>query len=577
MTASVIFMALLRASGRVALLLSFGVVVYAVIVGLALPANPPASWANAWTHRAALIHTLQVACGATACAMGAGGALAAIYCLLARRMSRVVLLAAAIFAVLTMPSVYGYAALLAGASDFPLFGGLDQFIRTGAPALRRASASIVLAWWLWPIPMLLIMVALRRGGRTLLDVARQDANGLRAGWHGLLPILRGPMMAAAAIVLVLATTEATIAPLFIPQETLWAPEMMAQASLAHGNLVDGISPNAMGFLLRQCWPLVILILVFISIAIWKMREGFAGPMFFQDDDDGLQAAQLGAAKRALTTSIGIVMVVILVGSPLVVFIERLLNDHRYTPVQAFTSVWATARGPLMTSVIVAALVGIFAFAMALSVTRGSAVDSPQGNRRGQSWASNVGTLGITVACLLCATLPTSVIATAMIQVYGGGPWGDPSGWNVYEDTPSAWVAAMLVRFAFIPVVAAWWAARSAPIELLQTARVDGASELQAWIHGCWPYVWRPALVGAAFAAALSMVEAPTSLLVAPARWGNGSLAAYVDQQMHYERHGQTLALTLLLYVPAAVIMAATGFRSVMTKEPFRVRQLRSIE
>jgi len=555
MNAAAFCVALLQALGRLALLLSFGVLVAALLFGLVLPPNPTAAFADAWTHRKALINSVQTAGGATIIALVVGGWLAAVYSISTSRIWRRLMMGGAIFAVLTMPSVYGYAALLAGSSDFPLLGGLDRTIRNGAPLARRLAAAMVMAFWLWPVSFLLLVAALRRGGNALLNVALQDANGLRAWRYGRWPVLRGPLLSAALVTFVLATTEATIAPLFIPQETLWAPEMMAQAFLARGDLVDGLRPNAMGYLLRHSWPLLALQLGLIAIAAWCAwrRHGLADT-FVEVDGNGNVHAGMSAGRRWLMNSIAVLLLALLVIGPLMVFVRLLLNDQRYSPTEAFTSVWQTAAGPSESSAIVAAWVALLSFALALAFARGVASDNVQRGHWRLSGMRQWALFLAAITCFLCAALPSSVVATGITQVFGTGPWGDPSGWNVYDDTPVTWIAAMLVRFGFIPLTAGMLAARSAPVELIQTARIDGASELRAWIVGGWPFVWRPMAAGAAFAAALSLVEAPTSLLTAPARWGHGSLAAYVDQLMHYERHGQTLALTLMLYAPALLLM-----------------------
>jgi|GEM_PF-2941141 len=555
MNAAAFRVAMVQALGRLALLLSFGVLVAALLFGLVLPPNPTAAFADAWTHRQALINSVQTASGATIVAIVIGGWLAAAYSLSTSRIWRRLMMGGAIFAVLTMPSVYGYAALLLGSSDFPLLGGFDQTVRNGAPIARRAAAAIVMAFWLWPVAFLLLAAALRRGGHALLNVAVQDAKGLRAWRYGHWPVLRGPLLSAALVTFVLATTEATIAPLFIPQETLWAPEMMAQASLARGDLVAGLRPNAMGYLLRHSWPLLALQLGLIAIAGWRAwrRHGIANTFVEADGSITVHAGMSSGRRWLMNTTAGLLLALLVIG-PLMVFVRLLLNDQRYRPTEAFTSVWQTAAGPIESSAIVAAFVAFLSFALALAFARGFASDQNLRARRRfgdmQQWTLLI----VAIVCFLCAALPSSVVATGITQVFGAGPWGDPSGWNIYDDMPAAWIAAMLVRFSFIPLTAGILAARSAPVELIQTARIDGASELTAWIVGGWPFVWRPMAAGAAFAAALSLIEAPTSLLTAPTRWGHGSLAAYVDQQMHYERHGQTLALTLMLYSPALLLM-----------------------
>jgi ABC-type Fe3+ transport system permease subunit len=113
----------------------------------------------------------------------------------------------------------------------------------------------------------------------------------------------------------------------------------------------------------------------------------------------------------------------------------------------------------------------------------------------------------------------------------------------------------LTRFAFLPAVLAW-ALSSAACETVDQARVEGANEMQALGYIRLPQVWRPLAGAALVVASLSLCEVATSATIQTASFFNGSLSVRVDNEMHYGREKSLIAMTLMLYVPAAMAAVA---------------------
>jgi ABC-type Fe3+ transport system permease subunit len=160
------------------------------------------------------------------------------------------------------------------------------------------------------------------------------------------------------------------------------------------------------------------------------------------------------------------------------------------------------------------------------------------------------------AALIVAILPPEIIGISLVSVFSHPAISPPATWNIYDDSPVVWVAAMVARFGFLPICVAWLINRRVPVDLVAQARSDGANRSQCLVHARLALLWRPMLASGMMVGCLTLSEAAASLLVQPPRFFAGSLAVQVDMQMHYGRQSETTVLSLMLMIPA-VLMAVT--------------------
>ncbi len=208
-----------------------------------------------------------------------------------------------------------------------------------------------------------------------------------------------------------------------------------------------------------------------------------------------------------------------------------------------TTAWQTCHQAILATLIVAALSAAASAALAVAV-----VDDPSWSRLRRLPGSVA-----TVCCLAAAVLPPEMTATTLAGFFSSRWLSPPEGWNLYDNTPLAWTAAMVVRFAFIPVCVMRLMNRRSLDSLTAVARSDGASAIECMAHVRLPALWRGLAASAMMVACLTLSEAAASILVQPPRFIGGSLAVHVDSQMHYGRQSETTATSLMLILPAVLV------------------------
>jgi DNA-binding beta-propeller fold protein YncE/ABC-type molybdate transport system permease subunit len=178
--------------------------------------------------------------------------------------------------------------------------------------------------------------------------------------------------------------------------------------------------------------------------------------------------------------------------------------------------------------------------------------------------------GVGVALTVAvAVLPPELIGTALVAV-GSHPRISPRDqWNLYDNTPLVWTAAMIARFGFLPVCLTRLLNRRAGADLAAQACTDGAGPIQRIAYTRLPFLWRPLLAGCLMVGCLTLSESAAGVLVQPPQFFGGSLAVHVDAQMHYGRQNETIALSLMLMIPAVL---AAVVAPLLVKLPGRFRR-----
>lgn len=527
---------LLRYAGWVALLASCGVVVGTVIWEAAggLEAGQhlwptPRLWRYFRT-------TLWMSVCATVLALLL--ALPASFALVRARFGwqRQSLLALTVIPLVTMPSIYAYAWFLLSSSSNAIFRPIMDVIGWNARGAEPVQAAWVLATWLWPIPALVLSTSFRQVGAGAYRLACLDASPVRAFLRGALPVMRAPLFAACAMVFVLAAMDSGVPPL-LNASNVWSVEMLASAAVAPK------FDRPAAYMFWQSWPMLVTIGLLVIAALPGIRQmaGWA---------DEPATGDTGEAKPsdswAWVVAVAIAATVTLF--PLIVF-GTTMAGGRYTAAESFQAAWQRLATAGRTTLIVAF------WSLAAAAAIGLAVLDETSWPRPLRWAA---TAAVAVV-LMVAVLPPPIIGTTLVSFFSGEYISPQDRWNVYDHTPLVWVAAMLARFVFIPVCLMRLLNRRVPEELAMQAAADGASPLQRLAYARLPMLWRPLVASALVVGALTLSEIAATGLVQPPQWGGGSLAVYVDSQMHYGRHNQTIAMSIIMMTPAIAAAVVLPF------------------
>jgi len=433
-----------------------------------------------------------------------------------------------------MPSIFAYAWMLIATSPNATIARLVRLVGWNTPGFEPLQAAWVTATWLWPVPALILAASFRHAGFHAYQLACLDAKPARAFFRGAMPVMRGPLAAAMAVVFILAAIDATVPPLMGASQ-VWAVETLANANVARSYT------HPASFLFWASWPMLAAVALAALAAIPGLRR-MAG---WADDPAAADVGSLIPSRAgwwllAIMVAAGVTLL------PIVVFAYELAVGR--TPLlTCLATAWKTCGRAILATLLVAVLSGAASATLALA-----ALDDPN-----RPVLRRLPGILAAALCVATAVLPPELTATTLAGFFSS-PWlSPPDGWNLYDNTPIAWMAAMLARFAFLPVCVVRLLNRRSLAELTAVARSDGAGPAECLAHVRLPALWRGLLVSAMMVACLTLSEAAASVLVQAPRFFGGSLAVHVDSQMHYGRQGETTATSLMLIVPAILVGVLT--------------------
>jgi ABC-type Fe3+ transport system permease subunit len=474
-----------------------------------------------------LINTMAMAGTATMLAQLLALPAAAALLLARRPWQRGLMLSLTLLPLMTLPSSFAYAWMLLATSRIAWVARAIEFVGWNRPGWQSLQAAWALATWLWPIPALVLVAAFRHVGRRSYQLASLDARPMRALLIAALPVLRGPLLAALAIVFILAATDSTIPPLMNATQ-VWSVEMLAQASVASSQV------RPVGYVFWQAWPLLAVIAV-LACAAWPQVRRME--RWVDETDGGDTGTRLPTAGWIWWAAFAVTSAVTVL--PVAVFTFE-LSTGRSTAAQALATAYRTLSSAGLATLVVAACAAVSAVCIALAL-----LDEPEA-RPIERWIARAG-FGLVIAAAL---LPAELSGTALVGFWTR--WTSPAQWNLYDHTPCVWISAMLVRFAFVPVFILQLLNRRVPGELIMVATSDGASSAQRLHYARMPFLGRGLIAAGLMVGCLTMSEAAVSVLVQPPQFFGGSLAVAIDSQMHYGRQNETIASALILMFPAMI-------------------------
>jgi ABC-type Fe3+ transport system permease subunit len=158
--------------------------------------------------------------------------------------------------------------------------------------------------------------------------------------------------------------------------------------------------------------------------------------------------------------------------------------------------------------------------------------------------------------LLAATLwaiPGPILGVGMLGLFQclfdlpGGAALKPVLWDQPSLVPNIWVCTL--RFFPVALALLWPLLRLLPVELEESAQLDGLGPTRRFVAVIWPKLRAPWAWAAGGVGALTLGELSASKLVATA--GVTPLAHHVFQQMHASADTELAALCLLLLATVA--------------------------
>ncbi len=453
--------------------------------------------------------------------------------LLARRpWQRGVLLSLAVLPLVSMPSSFAYAWMLLATSRVSWISRLIETIRWNRPGMQVPEAAWVLATWLWPIPALVLVAAFRHVGRRSYQLASLDARPTAAISAGVLPVMRGPLIAALAIVFILAATDSTIPPLMNATQ-VWSVEMLAQASIASSH------DRPAAYMFWQAWPMFATIGLLALAASPGLRRMAA----WADEPDAGDTGSLLPSAEGLWWAATLITLMLTI-LPMAVFCLELANG-RDSASRAVATASRTLESAGVATLIVALAAGILSVCIALAL-----LEDRESRSGGLAIFGKAGAGAMIANALLPPELTGTALVTFFSRIARPQDW-----WSIYDTTPWAWIAAMIARFGFLATIFTRLMNRRVPRELIAAAEADGATPIQRLIHARLPILRRGLAATGILVACLAMSEVAVSVLVQPPRFIGGSLAVAIDSQMHYGRQNETIASALMIMVPAMFVAA----------------------
>lgn len=344
-----------------------------------------------------------------------------------------------------------------------------------------------LATWLWPVPAMVIGLALRRSDAQVQQQALLDGALRRI----LLRQLLGPIVASTSIVALLAMQEfAVYEPTgisVVATEVRMVFETGAFSSPSNP-ITQPMSGGTISFSPQQSEraaasvaavaPLMVVVALLALLAWVGVRFLSAADQM----DGGMWPRSLDAPKWTAPLAWGVIMATVI--TPIVALIVSLrtsFNLFRF---------WDEFAPQLSGTLIIAACTGVMAVLLGLAAV----------SRRPR------GTLALALVTFLVGG---QLLAISLIRIYNhpGLDW-------IYNRAP-VMVMAYIGRFGWIILAAAsiTWSKMWRGVREL--AAVDGASDWQTARFVIWPLAWPVLGAAAMFVTILSMSEVPATVLISP--------------------------------------------------------------
>ncbi len=388
-----------------------------------------------------------------------------------------------------------------------------------------------LSTWLWPVPAIIIGLALRRSDAQVQQQAVLDGILKRV----MLRQVSGAIIASICIVSMLAMQEfavyeptgisviATEVRMMFETGAFSSPDNPIIQPMTGQNPANSSEPVAdtaqaarAATAVATAIPMLVIVFLLGLVALQGTRRLSATEYV----DIGAWPRVLDAPKAV--SLLAWLTVLFAVGAPLVALVFSL--KRRFDPL----FVWQEFSPEIIGTLLIAGISGIVAFVLALCA-------SPRLGR---------GRLVLTVVTFL---IGGQILAISLIRLYNR-KW---LGW-VYDGVPIV-VMAYIGRFGWIVLAAAAVTWSQSWRQLRDLAAVDGADAMQTARYVIWPLAWPILGASAMFVLILSLSEVPATVLISPQR--PQMLVPMLMQWVHMARYDAMIEASLLMAAMVIILGA----------------------
>ena len=384
----------------------------------------------------------------------------------------------------------------------------------------------ILALMLWPIPLLAVSSAWRRLEPAQLE-SEPALTGLALLRWLLLPLARGPLVQAALLTFVLALNNFAVPAIL--QVKVFPAEMWVRFNTAFDTAGA----------LRLCLPLV---LGPILLLVWLSRREIPWPHLDNTVPARLFRRQLGSAWFVFSGGCTMLISFLSVGLPLIQILSvrrtwtELSGAIAAGQAALWNSCWFAAASA--TVILLLALLSLLRPPRFLLLLL--ALDPAQrwvgvGPRRAVSRV-------LTSLTWLPFLLPGVLLGMGLINVFNR-PW-----FALFYQGSGIVILAFTIRYLAFGWNTIRHAAEKVDRDLIDVARLDGASRWQTLRHVIWPQIAPQAIAAWYIVFLLCLWDVESIILVVPP--GGESLALRIFNLLHYGYNTQVNALCLTLLVVA---------------------------
>jgi ABC-type Fe3+ transport system permease subunit/sugar lactone lactonase YvrE len=395
---------------------------------------------------------------------------------------------------------YGWSLLLTPTS------GLGRYLSARPEAAKLVWTIVsgsVLVLWYWPLAALLIAQGWRNFDKRIHDSALLDTHGFEMFRRITLPMLGRSLALAFGVCFVLASSE--FATFDLAGVRTIGPELAVLYQLT----------GSEGAVARAAWPVTVAALV---AAVWLEQSCKGWPTA----ETGVDTVEFKSQRWRWGVLLGLTAICLL--GPLALFLGNIRDSvelRRFMTLHLDELGWSLAVSGL-------AAVGAYVIALGSLSFEGRS-----------GWIRRAPGFAVRTTIFLAMFVPASVVAVSLLKLLAVGnlPGSVRQGWFIVSSGQAA-------RFAGVALVMLLLGRAPEERHLHEMARLDGASNLQAWWHVHLPRTWPLAAGTLILLLMLGVTELSATMVLLPA--GLPNFAQRLLNQMHYANDQQVIASCLVL-------------------------------